>query len=297
MGCRGALVRGIPPREDPPVEPDLGDPGEIVRERELTPEELDEIRRWLKRVGFQRPLDYRETFLARRILPRMRRLGYDDVTAYLKSLGRSEEDREKQLGRFIIPTTEFLRNPEVFDSIALNVSKRARESGWNSPRILSAACSTGEEPYSLAMRLMPLAAPWKIFALDRSVESLSRCRAGLFTERAVSKLDKQLKERYFKRVQGGWQASEVLRCRVFPFCWDLGCGVPPGRYHVILLRNVFIYLTESAQRRLLTEASGTLVDRGLLVLGKPESPGDVAEVGLSVVDRTSRIYERKEGVP
>jgi len=268
-----------------------------VTERDLTRDEVRAVQRWMGLAGIRRPSDYRPSFLSRRILPRMLRSGFEDVGDFLKAMNRSEKSRAALLDRFFIPTTEFQRNPEVFDALVTAVAERAARFGWPRLRILSAGCSTGEEPYGLAACLAPLGRPWTIYALDRSRRALGRCRAGWFPEKVLGKVDKRLKDRYFSYRRGGWQVSEELRSRIVPFCWDLGCGFPSGCFHVILLRNVLIYLTEPAQRRLLTEAAEALAERGLLVLGKPESPGDAVGVGLSVVDRPSRIYERKEGVP
>ena len=79
---------------------------------------------------------------------------------------------------------------------------------------------------------------------------------------------------------------------ILPVCGDLTFGIPGSGYHVIALRNIFIYLTEEAQVRLLGEAKKALVPGGLLILGRVESLSRRSSHEWRTVVRDARIYAR-----
>jgi len=268
-----------------------------MKRRSLSEEEVRTVRAWLKRAGFHRPEEYRPTFLARRILPRFELSGQPDLEAFLRDADRSAEKRAALFGRFLIPTTEWFRNAEVFEALTHRIRSAVEQGRWASPKILCAACSTGEEPLSLSMNLHRIPLPsYDIVCLDRSLSALLRLGSGTYPDKALRKVDNSLRDLYFNRVAGGWLARDEVRNPLHPLCWDLGVGLPPGPFHVILLRNVLIYMTEAARRRLLRDAFRSLREGGLLVLGKSESPGRIDRFGFCVADREQRIYEREGGI-
>lgn len=261
---------------------------EVAGARELDPGDLDLLRRWLHREAGIRAGDYRDEFLARRVLPRMEAAGYDTLGRYLVALDRSEEQRKLLVQRLLVPTTEFFRNADVFEALekALAGMKRAQPL-----KLLSAPCSTGEEPVSLAILLDRLNLRGTVVAADLSAASLAALRAGRWPLRALEKLDIATAERYFS-VEDGWATlSAALHARIEPVRWDLGKGMPGRSYHAVLMRNLFIYLKPEAQARMVQEVAKALVPGGLLVLGRVE-PLPSAE-GWEAVDRGARIYRWK----
>lgn len=152
-------------------------------------------------------------------------------------------------------------------------------------RIWSAACSTGQEPYSLAMILKEEAAKlggWKfeIVGTDISQEALSRARDGIYTQFEVQRgLPIQLLVKYFKQDGDKWQVAPEIRAMVqyreFNLLEDMGAL---GRFDVVFCRNVLIYFDQATKSSILERISRALSGDGLLYLGG-------AETVLGVTDR------------
>ncbi len=152
-------------------------------------------------------------------------------------------------------------------------------------RIWSAACSTGQEPYTLAMILKEEAAKlggWKfeIVGTDISQDALSRARDGIYTQFEVQRgLPIQLLVKYFKQDGDKWQIAPDLRAMVqyreFNLLEDLGVL---GRFDVVFCRNVLIYFDQTTKSSILERISRILFNDGLLYLGG-------AETVLGVSDR------------
>ena len=152
-------------------------------------------------------------------------------------------------------------------------------------RIWSAACSTGQEPYSLAMILKeeaPKLAGWhfEIVGTDISQEAMGRARDGVYTQFEVQRgLPIQLLVKYFKQEGDKWQIAPEIRAMVqyreFNLLGDLGVL---GRFDVVFCRNVLIYFDQAAKSAILDRISRALTSDGLLYLGG-------AETVLGVSDR------------
>jgi len=254
----------------------------------LQPGDLDLLRRWLAREIGLRGADYRDEFLARRVLPRMEAAKSPSLGAYLTYLEPRPEERKALVQRFLIPTTEFFRNPEVFESLGEELARMRAPRGLN---LLSAPCSTGEEAVSLALLLEMRGLRGRIVAADLSAPALARLRAGRWPVRALEKLDREVVARYFG-IEDDWAVpAHRLLQRIQPVRWDLGRGMPGGGFHAVLLRNLFIYLTAQAQERMTAEAGRALLPGGLLVLGRVERL--VTREGWEEADRDGRLYRWK----
>ncbi len=258
----------------------------------LSDQDLAALRKWMHEELGLHGDDYRPTFLARRIGPRLSAAGCTDVGTYLAFLRKNPAEAKAFASKFFVPTSEFFRNAEVFQSLRRLLPERAHLLGWPALKMVSAACSTGEEPVSLAILLEEVALDGRVLALDRSLAALHALRQGLFTRRALEKVDLKLKERYFR--EDGEKARVVQRvaARICPICCDLGEGLPVRGAHVVVMRNLFIYLTEASQVRLLDGSARALVPGGLLVLGRVEAPSPLRAAAWKPVDRAARIYER-----
>lgn len=257
----------------------------------LSDDDLAAFRCWMyERLGL-RGEDYRPTFLARRLWPRLRTAGFIDVPSYLSYLRKNPAESESLASKFFVPTSEFFRNPEVFQALSKILSDRAHRLGWSPLKVVSAPCSTGEEPASLAILMEEAALPGRILAFDRSRKALAALKLGLFARRALEKVDLRLQERYFRRDGEKSRVVQRVAARICPICCDLGDGLPVRSAHVVVMRNLFIYLTEASQVRLLDSAAQALVPGGLLVLGRVEAPSPLRAAAWEPVDRAARIYE------
>jgi chemotaxis protein methyltransferase CheR len=256
-----------------------------------TPDEIQGLRRWIRDQAGLRGEDYRATFLERRVLPRLSATGCATLTEYLGHLETHPEEGRMLLSKLLVPTTEWFRNPEVYMAIGRLLIERSSIPEWSSLRLLSAPCSTGEEAVSLAILLDELGLTGRVVAGDLSRRALSRLAVGLFPLRGLDKLDTERKARYFSVEGDKAKVSQAIAGRVNPLCCDLGNGIPGRGFHLVMLRNLFIYLTEEAQVRMLVRAGECLVPGGLLVLGRVETIGRRHRGPWRTLDRDARIYE------
>ena len=163
-------------------------------------------------------------------------------------------------------------------------------------RIWSAACATGDEPFTIAMALEEAGwfarAPIEIVASDASGNALEKARRGIYRERAFRALPKDLREKYFQPVPHGWSISPRLLVRVrfrranlvaLPEIADLATSP------IIFCRNVFIYFSQDAIRRTVKAFAGLMPAGGRLFVGVSESllkltsDFDLQEIGSAFV--------------
>lgn len=227
----------------------------------------------------------KEALVDTRIGRRMRMLGIDDPAGYLDRIQRGDADEMVHLLDAITTNvTSFFREPAHFDFLRTWLDKELAQSRERF-RFWSAACSTGEEPYSLAITVADVvgAKPidWRVLATDISTRVLERCRRGVYESRLVAAIPAALRERYFrKRRQGGaveYEANaEVKEHLVFN---RLNLAAPPfpmkGPLDVIFCRNVMIYFDRGVRQRLVDEAYRLMRPGGLLIVGHSESLMDI----------------------
>jgi chemotaxis protein methyltransferase CheR len=179
----------------------------------------------------------------------------------------------------------FFRDAAAFEQLRsviceVLVPRRAQA---RSIRIWSAACSTGQEPYSLAMLLgeQPELAGWRveIVATDLSGQAVSRAKAGLYTQFEVQRgLGIARMMRWFGPDGDGWRASDDLRRRVrFGVQNLLSPFEAMGRFDLVLCRNALMYLTPVAKHDVLRRLARTVADDGWLLLGAAETVLGVAD--------------------
>lgn len=162
-------------------------------------------------------------------------------------------------------------------------------------RIWSAACSSGQEPYSLAMILSDQAAKlqgWRIeiIATDLSTEILTRARDGMYSQFEVQRgLPIQYLVKYFQQNSDRWQINKQIRDMVQFRTFNLLQPMAPlGRFDVVFCRNVLIYFDQPTKTKVLDGIAGQMADDGFLYLGG-------AETVLGVTDRF-QLIEGQRGI-
>ena len=191
---------------------------------------------------------------------------------------------EEELGHLIdaISTnhTFFLREAAHFDFLRDQaVPALAGRASCGKFLVWSAACSSGEEPYSIAMTLAGCLAqkPWHVEATDISNRILARARAAIYDEESVSRLPAEFVRTHFQRgvgpQAGNYRVKAALRARVTFNQLNLLDGEPPSRelFHVIFCRNVMIYFDRPTQEELVARLAHRLVPGGYLFVGHSES--------------------------
>jgi chemotaxis protein methyltransferase CheR len=211
-----------------------------------------------------------------------RERGFVDSEAVVEAV-RSGADRD--LARIVVEAmttneTSFFRDKHPFAalrSVLLPELMRARASERRL-RIWSAACSSGQEAYSVAMLIrdhFPTLTSWdlRLLATDLSEEMLDRARAGRFTAMEVSRgLSADHLARHFTQTGNGWTVNENIRRMVEFRPANLIDPLPtPGAYDLILLRNVLIYFDPAMKKTILGRMSRNLRPDGYLMLGTAET--------------------------
>lgn len=173
----------------------------------------------------------------------------------------------------------FFRDTKPFDHLKSLILPQLWAAGKRSIRIWSAACSTGQEPYSIAMVLAEEAAKYpglevEIYATDIAEKVLERGRAGVYTQFEVQRgLPIALLMKYFTQREGNqWAIQEALKARVkFAPANLLTSFAALGKFDIIFCRNVLIYFDEKTKGEVLDRMAGTLNAPGYLFLGGSES--------------------------
>jgi chemotaxis protein methyltransferase WspC len=176
----------------------------------------------------------------------------------------------------VVPETSFFRGPGLFEHLARHIAAAAGPP----VRVLSLPCSTGEEPYSLAVALAEAGVPadrYTIDAADVSPPALAAARRGVYRDFSFRQAPPWLRDRYFRPAAGGWELSPEIRGRVrFHHANLLDPGsLPAGPFDVVLCRNLLIYFTPAARRRAAAALAGLSAPDGLLAVGHAE-PGCLA---------------------
>ncbi len=209
---------------------------------------------------------------------RMKKRGLKTVDEYASLLLLADAELQEFIEAMVVPETWFFRDHQPFVALGQWV----KEGWWPAHpqgvlRVLSAPCSTGEEPYSIAMALFDAGLPpdqFVIEALDISAAALARARPGVYGSNSFRGQDLGFRDKYFRPCATGHQLAAAIRRQVqFRQTNLLDPILPesPGSQHVVFCRNFLIYLDEPAQHRVMTALDQVLASDGLLFVGHAET--------------------------
>jgi len=241
--------------------------------------------------------DHKRQLCQTRLARRLRALGLATFEAYLAELDRPGSIEHVELVNAITTNvTAFFREPHHFELISGQVLPAlAREPGRARLRLWSAGCSSGEEPWSMAMVLDEARLPawWdvKILATDIDTDVLARARDGVYGDDRLAQLGVARRSRYFAPAGAArpdhWRISDLLRDRVAFRVLNLFDRWPMQRqFDVIFCRNVIIYFDETSRQQLVRRFAEALAPGGYLCLGHSESLFHTVS-GLESCGRTS----------
>ena len=247
----------------------------------------------------------RRESLAYCVSERMRARSCSDVTAYLELLDDPAE-RQALLDEVTIPETHFFRNPPQIRVLRSHVLPELlkQASATRRLRIWSAGCSTGEEPYTIAMllrELLPVSSGWdiKVVATDISTRALASAAAARYGERAFVMTDPLDQQRFFylDTESGTYVVRDEIRELVEFRHHNLVADEPPfedGEVDLVLCRNVTIYFDRNTTKRLMQRLHGRLRDGGYLFLGHAETLWQISEDFTLVSLGDAFVYRRTE---
>lgn len=235
---------------------------------------------------------YKEKQMRRRIDTLATKNGCDNYEDYTKLLKSNPGKFEQFVNFLTINVSEFYRNPDqwkMMDEIV--IPKLLKEQG-RTFKIWSAACSTGDEPYSLAMafsRHVPLT-NIKILATDIDKQVIQHAQNGLYNEKSVAGVPEDLKKKYFKKIGNSYQiVDDIKKCVTFKE-HNLLKDVYPKDFDLILCRNVVIYFTDEAKNMIYRNFYQSLKSHGVLFIGSTEQITNYKDIGFT---RMSSFYFEK----
>ncbi len=214
---------------------------------------------------------YKERQMKRRIESLIKRHGVGSFEEYFNTLKTDKVIFDEFINYLTINVSEFYRNPGQWKILQETVipelmKKRKKLKIW------SAACSTGEEPYTLTMvlsRLMPLR-EIEILAVDIDKEAINKAKSGVYSKKSIENVPEDFKKKYFELVGGSFKISDEIKNRVTFKQFNLLSDSYPKDMDLIVCRNVMIYFTEDAKEEMYHNFNSALREEGVLFVGSTE---------------------------
>lgn len=259
-------------------------------------EDLQTVRALVReRSGLELP-EGKEYLIRARLEPLARSHGRDGLPGLLAWLrnGAPEALREQVAEALTVGETSFLRDRHPFDLLRAELLPGLAARAGRPLSLWSAACSTGQEAYSLAMLVMEAAAGGRILATDFCGAALGKARSGVYSRLEVNRgLPASMLLRHFDPAGDAWRVKERLRGLVEFRRVNLLGEWPAGERHdAVFVRNVLMYMAPEARRRVLDRVRDALHPGGCLFLGAAELLRE-PPVGLETVHAGRVVYWRR----
>ena len=267
----------------------------------LSAAELDEIRSLVENRSAILFDSSRERFFSTRVreyLAEKKLASGDDL---LRSIRGTSAQYEAFLERLLTQETSFFRYPAVFEALSKEILSDVRERKmWETTRklrIWSSGCSTGEEPYSMAITVceaLKFSEAWEIeiLATDISQRTLRHAERGVYRKRSLESVPPSHVENYFVPVKQGFQIKPRLRRMVSFAQMNLADPVYVGKFDCIFCMNVLMYFSEQRRLAILRRFHEALEPGGYLVLGHAETLSRVRVDFEPVVLGECRLYRK-----
>jgi chemotaxis protein methyltransferase CheR len=268
-----------------------------------TEHELGEIRALIERHSGILFEGSRERLFATRVGEHLSEKKMAHGSELLRAIRASNVEYEELLQRLLTQETSFFRYPDMFDALQKRVLPELHmRKLWTSPRSLrvwSAGCSTGEEPYSIAMAMVEtLECPdgWelKVLATDISRTALQQAERGVYSPRQLAGLTPARLENHFTLVDGQYLVKPRIRNLLSFAPFNLVNQVYPGRFDCIFCMNVLIYFSEPQRTAIIERFQDYLEPGGFLFLGHAESLNGARVNFRTIVHRDARVYQKPE---
>ncbi|HKE19951.1 MAG TPA: chemotaxis protein CheB [Kofleriaceae bacterium] len=276
----------------------------LLSGEDAEPEQDELLQRVLERVRASSGVDfseYKTTTIRRRIARRMLLRRSETVSDYLALLEVDSDETGALCRDILIHVTGFFRDKAAYAALEGLVIPKLLEqhADGSSIRIWVPGCSTGEEPYSIAISVLEALGsdaarvPVQIFGTDLSSEMIDRARSGFYRDSAVTAVTPERLERFFVRADGGYRVGKLVRERCVFVRHDLVRDPPFSRLDLISCRNVLIYFGPLLQKRVVPLFHYCLRTGGFLLLGHAESVVGFTEL-FTPADKSSRLFSRRE---
>jgi chemotaxis protein methyltransferase CheR len=253
--------------------------------------------------------DAKKSLLESRVRPRLAACRCGDFEAYCDLLRRTDARHEEWRELAVVVTTNetfFYRDQAQLDMFVRTIvpAVAASRAGVRKMRVWSAACSSGDEAYTLALLMLehPALSGWtlEVLGTDINDDVLALAAAGRYDQRAVRNVPAAMLKKYFAVDGDAYviapKVRSVVRFTHLNLC-DRPAMLMIQGMDVIFCRNCLIYFSEEARRVILRDLARALHPQGCLVVGFSESLGDVADVFRTVHADAAVFYQRHRAAP
>ncbi|MGW2227273.1 CheR family methyltransferase [Streptomyces formicae] len=267
-----------------------------------TDEALEELLLFIREARGFDFTGYKRSTLGRRINKRMTDVGVTSHADYKDLLETSADEFRALFNTILINVTSFFRDADSWTLLQREIIPELITdlAPDQEIRVWSAGCSSGEEPYSLAIMFAEALGMdeclrrVKIYATDVDEEALREARSGLYPAKSLEPLTTELRERYFEQDGAQFSFHPDLRRRVIFGRHDITRDAPISRLDLLVCRNTLMYFNVEAQTQIVDRFHFALRKEGFLFLGKAEMLLNDAE-RFEVTDMRQRIFRRSTG--
>jgi chemotaxis protein methyltransferase CheR len=282
----------------------------LGKELKISTEEFSQLRDFIYDRSGIYIADNRKYLLENRLANRIKKLnlkGYGEYFYYLQYDPRKQQELNRLFEAITTNETSFYRNPpqlKVFqDKVLKAVLDARRVKRTKSLRIWSAGCSTGEEPYTLAIILHEVLGPeisqWdiKITANDLSEAVLMSARRGIYTDYALRTTPKEIIRKYFEADDGKFKIKPEVKRLVSFGQINLNDRVQLKRVErsqIVFCRNVIIYFDDAVKKQVIGSFYDNLLPGGYLLIGHSESLHNISRAFKPIHHPGAIIYHKEE---
>jgi len=215
------------------------------------------------------------SILESRLKERLREKNVDSVRNYFTEISRDQGELKNFLDSITTNLTRFFRNQAHFDALEhFVVPEFMKIKSDKTIKIWSAGCSTGEEPYTIAMLLSEiLPSPWKyeIVASDLSLKCLMTAKEGFYADSKIVGIPDAYLKKYFDRVEGGYKVRPEIMSKIRFDYHNLNNEAGQRGLDLVFCRNVIIYFDEAAQTAVINRFWDSMASKSFLFIGHSES--------------------------
>lgn len=227
---------------------------------------------------------------------RMRICEINTDNEYLMRICSDHDEMKELIEAVIIPETWFFREPQPYPYILDYLQKQNINDTIN---ILSIPCSTGEEPYSIAMMLMDNNihdSRYQIDAIDIASKNIEKAIIGEYRKNSFRSEDQRFIDKHFKKNGSTLSISDTVKKKINFNCKNIlteSFSLTQNHYDVIFCRNLLIYFDPETQQKMFSILGSLLTPNGLLVLGHAETAQNSDGELVSIANAATNIYVKK----
>lgn len=248
---------------------------------------------------------YKKSTISRRIERRMALHQLLEIADYVRYLRANTQEAELLFKELLIGVTNFFRDPDAWEQLKSQAIPEllSKYPKGATLRAWVAACSTGEEAYTLAIVFREALEQanqvnhfaLQIFATDLDNSAIDKARTGVYPSSISTDVSKERLKRYFVKENGNYRVSKELRDMVIFAPQNLVMDPPFTKLDILTCRNMMIYIETELQKKLLQLFHYSLKPGGMMMLGSAETVGGLSELFTSYAG-TNRIYQSSESL-